>query len=77
MNAMVENDPVGVNWKAQGLCSPLCFATWDHRPLRRAHWPSASTPPLADTPLPCQVNSERLMSKCKEVYDKRSSFILL
>lgn len=54
-----KNECHGRKWcerKAQSLHSPLCFATWDRRPLRQAHWLSASAPPLADTPLPCRID---------------------
>lgn len=31
-------------------CSPLCFVTLGHQPLRQAHWLSASARLLLDTP---------------------------
>lgn len=37
--------------------SPLCFVTSGHRPLRQAHWLSASVPLLVDIPLSYEINN--------------------
>lgn len=53
-----KNDPKA-DRQASSLRSPLCFVTWGHQPLRRAHWLSASAGLRIDTPLPCQINNEK------------------
>lgn len=52
-----KKDPLAVKYRLSS-CSPLCFVTWGHQPLRRAHWPSASARLLVDTPLSCQINKK-------------------
>lgn len=37
--------------------SPQCSVTWGRRPLRRAHWPSASAPLRGYTLLSCHISN--------------------
>lgn len=74
-----KKNPVAVRYTLS-RCSPLCFVTWGLQPLRQAHWLSASTPLLVDTPLSCQINNQnlyqyQLLSYCSYKIRQHSSIL--